>query len=140
MNLLYNWSFRFLYLSVNDYRVIDHVTTYYGSYSLLIDYLITPVQVAVHEIGHVLGLLHNDRHDSIMYPIYVNPANHELYDNFELARDDRRAVQNIYGVCKVSRTSLGYKTTSVSRLRQSRWRRESARIHRIVRKRYANED
>ena len=54
-------------------------------------------QVAVHEIGHVLGLLHNDHDHSIMYPIYINP---QMYEDFELARDDRRAVQNIYGVCK----------------------------------------
>jgi len=56
------------------------------------------LQVAVHEIGHVLGLLHNEHDHSIMYPIYINPA---MYEDFELARDDRRAVQNIYGVCKV---------------------------------------
>jgi len=56
------------------------------------------LQVAVHEIGHVLGLLHNDRDHSIMYPIYINP---NMYEDFELARDDRTAVQNIYGVCKV---------------------------------------
>jgi matrix metalloproteinase-21 len=55
------------------------------------------LKVAVHEIGHVLGLLHSDRGESIMYPIYVNP---EMYDDFELCRDDRKAVQDIYGVCK----------------------------------------
>jgi matrix metalloproteinase-21 len=55
-------------------------------------------KLAVHEVGHVLGLLHNDRQQSIMYPIYVSPSSHE---DFELFRDDRLAVQQIYGVCKV---------------------------------------
>src|SRR5437899_1707350 len=32
-----------------------------------------------------------------MYPVYVNPA---MYDDFELSRDDRNAVQKIYGLCK----------------------------------------
>ncbi len=56
-------------------------------------------KLALHEIGHVLGLVHNyDKQQSIMYPIYVTPNTHE---DFELQRDDRRAVQQIYGVCKV---------------------------------------
>jgi len=57
-------------------------------------------KLAVHEVGHVLGLLHNDIQHSIMYPIYVSPATPE---DFELVREDRQAVQQIYGVCKVLR-------------------------------------
>jgi matrix metalloproteinase-21 len=53
------------------------------------------LQVAVHEIGHVLGLFHVNNENSIMYPIY-----HNIEDNFEIGRDDRRAVQQLYGVCK----------------------------------------
>jgi len=48
----------------------------------------------------VLGLLHNDIAHSIMYPIYVTPASP---GDFELVREDRQAVQQIYGVCKVGR-------------------------------------
>ena len=55
-------------------------------------------KLAVHEVGHVLGLLHNDIQRSIMYPIYVTPSSPE---DFELVREDRQAVQQIYGVCKV---------------------------------------
>lgn len=55
-------------------------------------------KLAVHEVGHVLGLLHNNHENSIMYPIYVSPSSNE---GFELAREDRLSVQRIYGVCKV---------------------------------------
>jgi len=57
------------------------------------------LKVAVHEIGHVLGLLHNDRDNSIMYPIYVN---RDVSEDFELSAEDRRSVQSIYGICKGS--------------------------------------
>ncbi|XP_055878666.1 matrix metalloproteinase-21-like [Biomphalaria glabrata] len=55
------------------------------------------LRVAVHEIGHVLGLSHTNKSHSIMYAIYHAE---ELTPEFELARDDRHEIQNIYGVCK----------------------------------------
>lgn len=69
------------------------------------DSAISLQKLAVHEVGHVLGLLHNDRRQSIMYPIYVSPSSHE---DFELVREDRLAVQQIYGVCKVLSVTLAY--------------------------------
>ena len=64
---------------------------------------ISLLKLAVHEVGHVLGLLHNDQQHSIMYPIYVSPVSRE---DFELVREDRLAVQQIYGVCKVTHLAL----------------------------------
>ncbi|XP_027016768.1 matrix metallopeptidase-21 isoform X1 [Tachysurus fulvidraco] len=55
---------------------------------------ISLLKVAVHEIGHVLGLPHIYRSGSIMQPSY-RPQD----DGFELDWLDRKAIQNLYGGC-----------------------------------------
>lgn len=57
------------------------------------------LRVAVHEIGHVLGLAHTNKSHSIMYAIYRGA---QLESEFELNRSDRKDIQEIYGVCKGS--------------------------------------
>uniref|UniRef100_A0A3Q3IHL1 Peptidase metallopeptidase domain-containing protein n=1 Tax=Monopterus albus TaxID=43700 RepID=A0A3Q3IHL1_MONAL len=56
---------------------------------------ISLLKVAVHEIGHVLGLPHIYRAGSIMQPSYLP---HE--SSFEMDWMDRKAIQQLYGVCK----------------------------------------
>ncbi|XP_027436227.1 matrix metalloproteinase-26 isoform X1 [Zalophus californianus] len=51
--------------------------------------------VAIHELGHSLGLLHSKSLNSIMYPRYVN------WDprTFHLDGDDIKRIQQLYGLC-----------------------------------------
>ncbi|XP_004617858.2 matrix metalloproteinase-21 [Sorex araneus] len=56
---------------------------------------ISLLRVAVHEIGHVLGLAHSYRPGSIMQPNYPPQA-----PRFELDWSDRRAIQKLYGACE----------------------------------------
>ena len=49
--------------------------------------------VAVHEIGHSLGLRHSQVSDAIMNAHYSNQNN-----NFTLSNDDVNGVQDIYGM------------------------------------------
>ncbi|XP_030046740.1 matrix metalloproteinase-21 [Microcaecilia unicolor] len=56
---------------------------------------ISLLKVALHEIGHVLGLTHMNQMGSIMQPNYI-PANTKE----ELDWMDRKAIQKIYGKCE----------------------------------------
>lgn len=48
--------------------------------------------IAAHEIGHALGLSHSSEEGSLMYPIYQ-----QFNSTYELAEDDRRGIQTLYG-------------------------------------------
>ncbi|XP_078586906.1 matrix metalloproteinase-21-like isoform X1 [Branchiostoma floridae x Branchiostoma japonicum] len=57
---------------------------------------ISLLKVAVHEIGHILGLGHHEWANSVMQPNYAP----QPY-NFEIGAEDRRAVQELgYGKCE----------------------------------------
>ena len=52
------------------------------------------LRVAIHEIGHSLGLEHSDAKGSIMYAIYQDNDNR---GDFDLSYDDISGIQQIYG-------------------------------------------
>ncbi|KAJ8013619.1 hypothetical protein DPEC_G00031680 [Dallia pectoralis] len=56
---------------------------------------ISLLKVAVHEIGHVLGLPHIYRTGSIMQPNYLPRES-----GFEMDWTDRKAIQRLYGGCR----------------------------------------
>ncbi|XP_059799936.1 matrix metalloproteinase-21-like [Hypanus sabinus] len=53
------------------------------------------LRVAVHEVGHVLGLPHTLIRGSVMQPNYSAEGR-----DVELAGTDRKAIQQLYGVCE----------------------------------------
>ncbi|XP_069755806.1 matrix metallopeptidase-21 isoform X2 [Narcine bancroftii] len=56
---------------------------------------ISLLKVAVHEIGHVLGLPHSYRTGSVMQPSYIPQES-----TFELDWLDRKDIQQLYGICE----------------------------------------
>ena len=72
-----------------EYKSIESLTAEKDGIYLL--------RVAVHEIGHVLGLAHSDQTHSIMYAIY-HQSSIDPDKEFELSWGDRKAVQKDYGM------------------------------------------
>uniref|UniRef100_A0A914PXB6 Peptidase M10 metallopeptidase domain-containing protein n=1 Tax=Panagrolaimus davidi TaxID=227884 RepID=A0A914PXB6_9BILA len=67
--------------------------------------------VAVHEIGHVLGLNHSHIVDSLMAPLYSSPEKRSItgyYSHPKITKDDIKTIQNIYGrkVAKAAKNGL----------------------------------
>ena len=56
--------------------------------------------IAVHELGHSLGLEHSDKKGAVMFPWYQ----HFKGNDFVLTEDDRLGIQTLYG--KISHNSF----------------------------------
>ncbi|XP_065664898.1 matrix metalloproteinase-2-like isoform X2 [Hydra vulgaris] len=64
--------------------------------------------VAVHEIGHCIGLEHSSVENSIMYPRYKG----YMGEKFTLSKDDILGIQSIYGIKKQTTTMKPEITTT----------------------------
>ena len=53
-------------------------------------YHIDLMSLALHEIGHTLGLDHSNRYNAVMYPYAGSPIR-------ELSDDDKEAIRSLYG-------------------------------------------
>ncbi|KAL6187426.1 hypothetical protein ACLB2K_038825 [Fragaria x ananassa] len=71
--------------------------------------------VAVHEIGHLLGLVHSSVEESIMYPTITSKTK-----KVDLANDDVEGIQSLYGV-NPSYDGTTTSSTPSTQERESRW-------------------
>jgi hypothetical protein len=73
--------------------------------------------VAVHEIGHSLGLLHSSNPDAVMFPV-VGP--NQVFT--DLNQDDIAGIQSLYASPVPEPTTLLLFGTTAAALGLARWR------------------
>lgn len=64
------------------------------------EHILNLFQIAVHEIGHSLGLLHSSYPDSIMTPFFTQGVNGHIHPS------DRRKLRKLYNISNTSKSDL----------------------------------
>uniref|UniRef100_A0A158R5K1 ZnMc domain-containing protein n=1 Tax=Syphacia muris TaxID=451379 RepID=A0A158R5K1_9BILA len=101
------------------------------------------LSVAIHEIGHTLGLEHSYNQAAIMAPFYQDPTDDNgNYKEPSLRQDDIKRIQQLYGNFnqQFNVTGINFELVEVTRIRDRTYLLSSTKVYEIDEDRIVNVD